>query len=60
MKTFQCDHCSEQAYCQNGVCVCQEGYTGDGVECVYNCPNEYIWSGETCVPAVSEADEGFD
>lgn len=36
--------------------MCQEGWTGDGVECVYNCPSEYIWSVDKCIPA--DEDEG--
>ncbi|KAG4067397.1 hypothetical protein HA402_011951, partial [Bradysia odoriphaga] len=54
---YQCDQCSDRANCLNGVCVCAEGYTGDGIVCTYNCPNEYVWNGDTCMPAVSDEDE---
>lgn len=55
---FQCDQCSDRANCLHGVCVCAEGYTGDGIVCTYNCPSEYAWNGDTCIPTVSEEDEG--
>lgn len=57
-KTLQCDQCSEQANCFNGVCVCNDGWQGDGIECVLNCPVDYTWNVDRCVPAVSDDEEG--
>lgn len=57
---YQCDQCSDRANCLNGVCVCADGYIGDGIVCTLNCPHEYVWNGdtETCIPVVTDEDEG--
>lgn len=52
-----CDQCSEHAYCDQGVCVCRSGWNGNGIECVYNCPDEYVWNIDRCVPIVPNADD---
>lgn len=45
-----CDQCSEHAECFKGVCVCKSGWTGNGVECTYNCPPDFEWSVDRCIP----------
>lgn len=55
-----CDACSEHADCNQGVCVCRNGWNGDGIECVYNCQDDSVWDIDRCIPipANSEEDEG--
>lgn len=55
-----CDQCSEHADCNQGVCVCRNGWNGDGIECAYNCPDESVWDVDHCSPigASSEEEEG--
>lgn len=52
-----CDQCSEHADCNQGVCICRSGWNGNGIECVYNCPDEYVWNIDRCIPIVSNADD---
>lgn len=52
-----CDQCSEHADCNQGVCVCRSGWNGNGIECVYNCPDEYVWNIDRCIPIVSNSDD---
>lgn len=52
-----CDQCSEHSECFQGVCVCKSGWTGNGIECNYNCPPEYVWSIDRCVSTISTEDE---
>lgn len=52
-----CDQCSDNAECLQGVCVCKNGWNGDGIECLYNCPAEYVWSVDRCVPITSDEEE---
>lgn len=51
-----CDQCSEYADCNNGVCKCRNGWTGDGIECLYNCPDDSVWENDRCVPTIEEDD----
>lgn len=48
--------CSANAQCIQGVCVCNNGWNGDGIECIYNCPTDYVWSIDKCSP-ISNVDE---
>ncbi|XP_031633983.1 nidogen [Contarinia nasturtii] len=43
-----CDQCSEHADCIRGVCVCKNGWNGNGVECVYNCRDDSVWNIDRC------------
>lgn len=53
-----CDQCSDNAECFQGVCVCKNGWNGDGYECVYNCPSDFVWSVDRCAPiTTSDEDE---
>lgn len=52
-----CDQCSEQAECNQGVCVCKNGWNGDGIECAYNCPDDYVWNIDRCEPINSNSEE---
>lgn len=56
-----CDQCSEHADCHQGVCVCKNGWNGDGIECVYNCPDEYVWNIDRCevINSNSEEEDGM-
>lgn len=47
---WQCDQCSENAECLQDVCVCKHGWSGDGIECIYNCPDDRVWSVDQCIP----------
>lgn len=55
-----CDQCSEHADCIQGVCVCKNGWNGNGVECIYNCQDDSVWNIDRCEPisANSEEEEG--
>lgn len=52
-----CDQCSEHADCNQGICVCQNGWNGNGIECVYNCPDEYVWNVDRCIRINSNSDD---
>lgn len=51
-----CDQCSDNAECFQGVCICKNGWNGDGYECNYNCPSDFVWSIDRCV-SISTSDE---
>lgn len=51
-----CDQCSDNAECFQGVCVCKNGWNGDGYDCIYNCPADFVWSIDRCAP-ISSSDE---
>ena len=55
-----CDQCSEHADCIQGVCVCKNGWNGNGIECTYNCHDDSVWNIDRCEPisANSEEEEG--
>lgn len=53
-----CDQCSDNAECFQGVCICKNGWNGDGYECNYNCPSDFVWSIDRCVSiSISDEDE---
>lgn len=52
-----CDQCSEHADCNQGVCVCRNGWNGDGIECMYNCPDDSVWDIDRCVPISAGSEE---
>lgn len=55
-----CDQCSSDAICQQGICVCKNGFNGDGTECTYNCPNGYVWNVDKCEEIeTDDNDEGI-
>lgn len=49
-----CDQCSEYARCEQGVCICKDGWNGNGFECSYNCPDESFWNVDRCQPISGE------
>lgn len=53
---WYCDQCSDNAECFQGVCVCKNGWNGDGIECSYNCPADFVWSIDRCV-VINSSDE---
>lgn len=55
-----CDQCSEQADCIRGICVCKNGWNGNGFECSYNCRDDSVWNIDRCEPlgTNSEDEEG--
>lgn len=52
-----CDQCSEHAECTRGVCVCRNGWNGNGIECTYNCPDEFVWNIDRCEAINPNSDE---
>lgn len=52
-----CDQCSEHADCVQGVCICRNGWNGDGIECVYNCQDDSVWTIDRCIPINSDEEE---
>lgn len=52
-----CDQCSEHADCIKGVCICRNGWNGDGIECAYNCRDFEVWNFDRCDPINSGSDE---
>lgn len=52
-----CDQCSEHADCTKGVCVCRNGWNGDGIECAYNCQDDSVWNIDRCEPINPNSDE---
>lgn len=52
-----CDQCSDNAECFQGVCVCKNGWNGDGYDCIYNCPADFVWSIDRCVPINTSEEE---
>lgn len=52
-----CDQCSEHADCVQGVCVCRNGWNGDGIECSYNCQDDSVWNIDRCEPINPNSDE---
>lgn len=53
---WSCEQCSEHAECLQGVCVCKNGWNGDGVDCNYNCEADSVWNIDRCMP-ISGSDE---
>lgn len=51
---YLCDQCSENARCENGVCICKDGWNGNGFECLYNCPDESFWNDGRCEPIIND------
>lgn len=60
-EAFLCDQCSEHADCNKGICVCRNGWRGDGIECTYACPDDSVWNIDRCelINPNSEEDEGI-
>lgn len=56
-EAWLCDQCSEHADCVSGVCICRNGWNGDGIECVYNCRDSEVWNIDRCEPINSGSDE---
>lgn len=50
----ECNDCSPDADCIAGRCECRDGFSGDGVSCVYNCGLDEAWENGQCMPAVFE------
>lgn len=53
-ENLECSQCSENAECFNNVCVCKNGWSGDGIVCNYNCQYDSVWSIDRCVPSEDE------
>uniref|UniRef100_A0A1A9V771 Nidogen n=1 Tax=Glossina austeni TaxID=7395 RepID=A0A1A9V771_GLOAU len=51
-----CYRCSPYADCWEGHCVCREGFSGDGLFCVSNCPTDEIWEKDGCIKLPYESD----
>lgn len=49
-----CEQCSKYADCLGGVCVCKDGWMGDGNDCRYNCEDDLIWTPDGCVAVSAE------
>ncbi|CAD7078769.1 unnamed protein product [Hermetia illucens] len=45
----ECHKCSEYAFCVNNKCICNDGFSGDGYECIPACPPGEIWISDRCV-----------
>jgi nidogen (entactin) len=41
-------HCSENGHCQEGVCVCNQGFIGNGHDCQMICAIDEYWNGVNC------------
>lgn len=52
-----CGDCSENAYCSEGVCVCNSGFIGNGRDCRMICALNEVFNGATCVK-IATAEEG--
>lgn len=52
-----CRECSENAYCSEGVCVCNSGFIGNGHDCRMICALDEMFNGVSCVKNASP-DEG--
>lgn len=57
LEHWLCDQCSEHADCVQGVCVCRNGWNGDGIECAYNCQDDSVWNIDRCEPINPNSDE---
>lgn len=57
---WQCDQCSEHAECFQNVCVCKHGWSGDGIECNYNCADDSVWSVDQCIPINGDDEEEIE
>lgn len=44
-----CSDCSENAYCSEGVCICNSGFMGNGRDCRMICALNEVFNGVTCV-----------
>lgn len=53
-ENLPCNQCSQNAECFNNVCVCKNGWSGDGIECYYNCQYDSVWSVDRCVSINTE------
>ncbi|KAL7032364.1 hypothetical protein ACKWTF_007298 [Chironomus riparius] len=44
-----CRDCSENAQCLEGVCVCNQGFIGNGQDCSMICAMNEMFDGEKCI-----------
>lgn len=52
-----CGECSENAFCSEGVCICNRGFQGDGHNCRMICAMNEMFNGVSCLKIVT-AEEG--
>lgn len=57
LEHWLCDQCSEHADCNQGVCICRNGWNGNGIECNYNCQDDSVWNIDRCEPINPNLDE---
>lgn len=55
-----CNECSENAFCSEGACVCNNGFIGNGRDCKMICALNEVFNGATCVKTATDAEGEFE